>query len=381
MASRSRSPSPYYRRRRSPSSSPRRASPRRARSGSSRRRSPSPRRRDDGHNNNNRTRDRGRSGERYSRRRSPDGYHRQQQQQRTTDIDGITIRPEESYTDFRTRVRNESTKTIWAPSPERARSLTPEDKPRKSKKSKRHDSDSATDDASASSSSEDERRHRRSHRSSKHRSSKSSKHKSSSSSRHKRSRSSRHKSSSHRHSKKRRYSSSSASSSSSSEEEKSERPATRDKAALEVDQAQLDQVQDLWVEKQVDLPEDLAPVGPVPLAENEENDERAYGSQLLPGEGSAMAAYVKEGKRIPRRGEIGLSGDQIAEFEKAGYVMSGSRHQRMNAVRLRKENQVISAEEKRLVLQHAQEQKIKRENEIISGFREILSDKFKKEDE
>lgn len=38
-----------------------------------------------------------------------------------------------------------------------------------------------------------------------------------------------------------------------------------------------------------------------------------------------MAAYVKEGKRIPRRGEIGLSGDQIATFEDAGYVMSGSR--------------------------------------------------------
>ncbi|KAK4511971.1 uncharacterized protein ATC70_003970 [Mucor velutinosus] len=375
MASRSRSSSPYYRRR-SPSS------PRRERSGSSRRRSlsprrrrsPSPRRRDD---NNDRKRDRGRSNERYSRRYSPNGYHRQQ---RTTDIDGITIRPEESYTDFRTRVRNESTKTIWAPSPERARSMTPEDRPRKSKKSKRYDTDSATD----SSSSEDERRHHRSsrsRRSSKHKSSRSSKHKSSSS-RHKSSRhgSSRHKSSSHRHSKKKRYSSSSSASSSEEEDER-KRSSSHEKSALEVDQSQLDQVQDLWVEKQVDLPDDLAPVGPVPLAENEDNDERAYGSQLLPGEGSAMAAYVKEGKRIPRRGEIGLSGDQIAEFEKAGYVMSGSRHQRMNAVRLRKENQVISAEEKRLVLQHAQEQKIKRENEIISGFREILSDKFKKEDE
>ena len=60
-------------------------------------------------------------------------------------------------------------------------------------------------------------------------------------------------------------------------------------------------------------------------------------------------------------------------------ILIFNRHQRMNAVRLRKENQVISAEEKRLVLQHAQEQKIKRENEIISGFREILSEKFKKE--
>lgn len=37
----------------------------------------------------------------------------------------------------------------------------------------------------------------------------------------------------------------------------------------------------------------------------------------------------------------------IEKFEDAGYVMSGSRHRRMNAVRVRKENQVITAEEKR----------------------------------
>lgn len=50
-----------------------------------------------------------------------------------------------------------------------------------------------------------------------------------------------------------------------------------------------------------------------------------YGKALLPGEGAAMAAYVAEGKRIPRRGEIGLTSDQIASFEAVGYVMSGSR--------------------------------------------------------
>ena len=50
-----------------------------------------------------------------------------------------------------------------------------------------------------------------------------------------------------------------------------------------------------------------------------------YGKALLPGEGAAMAAYVAEGKRIPRRGEIGLTSDQIAAFESVGYVMSGSR--------------------------------------------------------
>ena len=48
-----------------------------------------------------------------------------------------------------------------------------------------------------------------------------------------------------------------------------------------------------------------------------------------------MHAYVQEGKRIPRRGEVGLSADQISHFEDLGYVMSGSRHSRMNAIRIR----------------------------------------------
>lgn len=50
-----------------------------------------------------------------------------------------------------------------------------------------------------------------------------------------------------------------------------------------------------------------------------------FGHALLPGEGAAMAAYVAEGKRIPRRGEIGLTSDEIALYESVGYVMSGSR--------------------------------------------------------
>lgn len=47
---------------------------------------------------------------------------------------------------------------------------------------------------------------------------------------------------------------------------------------------------------------------------------------MLAGEGSAMAAYVQEGKRIPRRGEIGLTSNEIQSFEDVGYVMSGSRY-------------------------------------------------------
>ena len=66
----------------------------------------------------------------------------------------------------------------------------------------------------------------------------------------------------------------------------------------------------------------------------------------MPGEGEAMAGYVQAGKRIPRRGEIGLTSYEIEEFEDAGYVMSGSRHRRMEAVRIRKENQIYSADDK-----------------------------------
>lgn len=48
-----------------------------------------------------------------------------------------------------------------------------------------------------------------------------------------------------------------------------------------------------------------------------------------------MAAFAADGQRIPRRGEIGLTSEEIDKYEASGYVMSGSRHRRMNAVRMR----------------------------------------------
>lgn len=117
--------------------------------------------------------------------------------------------------------------------------------------------------------------------------------------------------------------------------------------------------------------EEIGPHLPV----NEEGkavDARAYGRALLPGEGSAMAAFVQEGQRIPRRGEIGLSAEQIEAYERAGFVMSGSRHRRMNAVRVRKENQVLGAEEQRALLIARREEKEKKEREIVGQFREML---------
>lgn len=123
-------------------------------------------------------------------------------------------------------------------------------------------------------------------------------------------------------------------------------------------------------------------VGPKPLPKasaTKKVDERAYGGALLRGEGSAMAAFLQEGTdvRIPRRGEIGLTSEEIAQFEGVGYVMSGSRHRRMNAVRMRKENQVISAEEKRGILKLQREERERREAILREEFSELVSEKLK----
>ena len=122
-------------------------------------------------------------------------------------------------------------------------------------------------------------------------------------------------------------------------------------------------------------------IGPLPAGEVRARkvDERSYGGQLLRGEGSAMAAFLQDGTdvRIPRRGEIGLTSDEIAQFENVGYVMSGSRHRRMNAVRIRKENQVISAEEKRGILKLQKEEKARREAILREEFSEIVKERLK----
>ncbi|CAO3641285.1 unnamed protein product [Cunninghamella echinulata] len=259
--------------------------------------------------------------------------------------------------EYRKRFRENSNVTIWVDYPPIKESIKKENR----RKHYSSDENSDNSDSASTTSSEEKRRNKKRKRKQEK------KH-------HKHSRSSKH------HSSHKRHRSPSISDDESYDKAKKlteEKEASYSQTAADIEINNLDDPS-LWVEKEVELPDDLAPVGPVPLSKDEKDDERAYGSALLPGEGSAMAAYVKEGKRIPRRGEIGLSGDQIADFEDVGYVMSGSRHRRMNAVRLRKENQVISAEEKRLLLQHAQDEKMKRENDIISEFREIVSDKFKK---
>ncbi len=126
-------------------------------------------------------------------------------------------------------------------------------------------------------------------------------------------------------------------------------------------------------------------VGPRPLPSVDELDEARggsldYGGALRPGEGAAIAQYVQKNMRIPRRGEVGWCGDEIEKLETSGYVMSGSRHKRMNAIRLRKENQVYTAEEKRALALITYEERQQKENAILGEFRSMLMEAKRKND-
>ncbi|PNY04193.1 NF-kappa-B-activating protein [Trifolium pratense] len=98
----------------------------------------------------------------------------------------------------------------------------------------------------------------------------------------------------------------------------------------------------------------------------------SYGGALRPGERDAIAQYAKQGKHIPRRGEVGLSAEEISKFEELGYVMSGSRHQRMKAIRIRKENQVYSAEDKCASAMFNYEEKVKREHKVMADLQQLV---------
>jgi len=135
-------------------------------------------------------------------------------------------------------------------------------------------------------------------------------------------------------------------------------------------------IKQVWIEKRGALDDDGETVGPMPLARIGGEVDHSWGGALLPGEGDAIAAYVQSGKRIPRRGEVGLAAEEIEAFEGLGYVMSGSRHKRMNAVRMRKENQIYSAEEKRALAMFNYEEKQKRESQILADFRQLVQTKL-----
>ena len=171
---------------------------------------------------------------------------------------------------------------------------------------------------------------------------------------------------------------------------KSKKKKKRKESSSSGSESEEEEQEDEWVEKK---PSAVVAVKGAVAANDEDDDDDTVGPQLpqkvtlthkelgtalLPGEGAAMAAFVAEGKRIPRRGEIGLTSDEITTYEDDGWVMSGSRHRRMEAVRLRKENQIYSADEKRALAMFSKEERDKRENKVLGQFREMVSEKLKK---
>jgi len=62
-------------------------------------------------------------------------------------------------------------------------------------------------------------------------------------------------------------------------------------------------------------------------------------------------------------------------LEKMGYVMTGSRNKRMEEVRLRKEGQVYTAEERRALAQVSFEKEQEKEEALMSTIRGIVEQK------
>jgi hypothetical protein len=124
-------------------------------------------------------------------------------------------------------------------------------------------------------------------------------------------------------------------------------------------------------------------VGPQPIrVELDKKDEKKFyaGTDLNQSEKEAFSKYVQDGKRIPRRGEVGLTSDEIERYESLGYVMSGSRHKKMNAARIKKEAQVYTAEEKRALAIYNLEEQQRRERNIINEMKAIWQTSQKDEE-
>ncbi|KAG7402318.1 hypothetical protein PHYBOEH_000026 [Phytophthora boehmeriae] len=297
----------------------------------------------------------------------------------------------DEFFEERKRERDSTPFSIWSeiPSPppmkskkkdkKKAPSPSPSPARDRSPSSSESESSDSSSESSEDSSEEERRRRRRSSRSSR----RSRKKKSSKSSR-KKGKSSR------KHKRRRRHSPSESESSSESEsdasvasEKKPRKPSLerRDNSSGVDENEQLEAAKfKAAVQGSRNEDDDEAEIGPQPLAATEDAAASSlnYGKALLPGEGAAIAQFVQKNMRIPRRGEVGWNGEEIGNLENLGYVMSGSRHKRMNAVRIRKENQVYTAEEKRALALINFEEKQQRENAIMNDFKEMLTERLTK---
>ena len=125
-------------------------------------------------------------------------------------------------------------------------------------------------------------------------------------------------------------------------------------------------------------------VGPQPIrVELDKKDERKFyaGTDLNKLEKETLGRYVQDGKRIPRKGEVGFSSDEIERYVSLGYVMSGDRHKKMNEATMKKEAQIYTAEEKRALAIYNLEEQQRRERNIINEMKVIWQTSKKNEED
>ena len=89
------------------------------------------------------------------------------------------------------------------------------------------------------------------------------------------------------------------------------------------------------------------------------------------------------GKRcIVRGGQIGLSNEEIERYESLGYVMSGDRHKKtFQPIKVKKEGQSYTAEEKRALAIYNLEEQQRRERNIINEMKYMWQNKRNDEDD
>jgi len=81
---------------------------------------------------------------------------------------------------------------------------------------------------------------------------------------------------------------------------------------------------------------------------------------------------VAFGDRKMRRGEVGKDMDQVVKLETSGFVMTGSRNSRMTMLNEIKQSETVTDDQRKEELLEKMNAREKREEELLSGFRQLL---------
>lgn len=108
----------------------------------------------------------------------------------------------------------------------------------------------------------------------------------------------------------------------------------------------------------------------------EEGFERAAGVIQNAENGINFSEFFKDGKRIPLRGQEGMSVDQILAFERAGYKMSGYNKRQTEATYMKAERKVYTQEEKRMLEKHSLDDRKQKEKDKMEQFKNLAAQKF-----